>query len=77
MLTKNYDNVSSHDFKSYPKRISARSVNLAKNGRCPLQFMFDAYHFHIETTFDTTDSVKLSKHSSLFLQGMICTVQRW
>ena len=22
--------------------------------------MFDAYHFHMETTFDTTDSVKLS-----------------
>ena len=23
--------------------------------------MFNSYHFHIETTFDTTDSVKLSK----------------
>ena len=51
------------------QRISARSVNpakkfLIKDGRCPPQFMFDAYHFHKETTFDTTDSVKLSKHSS-------------
>ena len=51
------------------QKISARFVNLVKNflikdGHCPPQFMFDAYHFHIETTFDTTDSVKLSKHSS-------------
>ena len=47
------------------QKISARFVNLVKkDGRCPPQFMFDAYHFHIETTFDTTDSVKLSKHSS-------------
>ena len=46
------------------QRLSARSVNLSKDGRCPQQFMFDAYHFHIETTFDTTDSVKLSTHSS-------------
>ena len=28
--------------------------------------MFDAYHFHTEATLDTTDSVKLSKHSSYF-----------
>ena len=51
------------------QRISARSVNLARNfrikdGRCPPQIMSDVYHFHIETTFDTTDSVKLSKDSS-------------
>ena len=47
---------------------SARSVNLAKtfsieDGRCEPQFIFDAYHFHIETTFDTTNFVKLSKHT--------------
>ena len=64
------------------QRISARSVNLAKNfcikdGRCPPQFMFDAYQYHKETNFDTTDSVKLSKHSSLFLQRRIYTVQSW
>ena len=51
------------------QKISARFVNLVKifrikGGRCPPQFIFDAYHFHLETTFDTTDSVKLSKHSS-------------
>ena len=50
------------------QKISARFVNLAKkfwikDGRCPPQFMFDAYHFHIETTLDTTDSVKLSNYS--------------
>ena len=27
--------------------------------------MFDANHFHIEATLETTDSDKLSKHSSL------------
>ena len=79
MLKKNYDNASSQN-EYISQRISARSVNLAENflikdGRCPPQFMVDAYHFHIETTFDTTDSVKLSKHSSSFLQRRIYTVQ--
>ena len=50
------------------QRIPVRSFHLAKNflikdGRCPPQVMFDANHFHIEATFDTTDSDKMSKQS--------------
>ena len=69
MLKKSYDNASSQN-EDISQRISARSVNLAKNFlikdglRSSPQFMVGAYHFHVETTFYTTDSVKLSKHSS-------------
>ena len=67
MLKKNYDNASSQN-EVIAKNISAFRKSsekvLNKDGRCPPQFMFDSYHFHIEITFDTIDSVKLSKHSS-------------
>ena len=51
------------------QRQAVRFLNLAnyfliKDGRCPPQFMFDANHFHIKATLDTTDSDKLPKHSS-------------
>ena len=51
------------------QRLAVRFLNLAnffliKDGCSPPQFMFDAYHFHIEATSETTDSDKLSKHSS-------------
>ena len=51
------------------QKLAVRFLNLAnifliKDGRSRPQFMFDAYHFHIETTLETTDSDKLSKHSS-------------
>ena len=64
------------------QRLAVRFLNLAKNflikdGRCPPQIMFDANHFHIEATLDITDSDKLSKHSSYFLQRRIYTGQRW
>ena len=60
MLKKNYDNATSQN-EVIAKNISPfrKSSENFLNGRCPPQFMFDAYHFHIETTFDTTDSVKL------------------
>ena len=40
------------------------SKHFLKDGRSPPQFMFDANRFHIEATLETTDSDKLSKHSS-------------
>ena len=51
------------------QRQAVRFLNLAKfflikDGHCPPQFMFDAYHFHIEATLDPTDSDKLPKHLS-------------
>ena len=51
------------------QRLAVRFLNLAnifliKDGRSPPQFMFDANHFHIEATLETTDSDKLSQHSS-------------
>ena len=80
MLAKNYGNASSNNgvmattssaFLKFSKKI------LIKDGRCPPQIMFDANHFHIEATLDITDSDKLSKHSSYFLQRRIYTGQRW
>ena len=51
------------------QQISARSLNLAKrflikDGGCPPHIMFDANHFHIQTTFDIADSVEVLKHPS-------------
>ena len=61
---KNYDNASSQNEVIATNISTYRKSIKIEDGRCPPQFMFDAYHFHIETTFDTTDYVKLSKHSS-------------
>ena len=36
----------------------AKNNNALKVGRCPPQYMFDANHFHIEATLDTTDSAE-------------------
>ena len=49
------------------QRLAVRFLNLAnifeiKDGRSPPQFLFDANHFHIEATLDTTDFDNLSKH---------------
>ena len=77
---KNYDNASSNNeviattssaFLKFSKKIL--------NQRWPLSAidMFDAIHFNIEATLDITDSDKLSKHSSYFLQRRIYRVQRW
>ena len=65
MLTKNYDNVSSNN-EVIAKTSSAflKFSKKKKDGRSPPQFMFDANHFHIEATLETTDSDKLSKQSS-------------
>ena len=75
MLTKNDDDLSSKNeviaenistfLQSSKKKFSI------KDGRCPSQFMFDANHFHIETTLDTTNSEKLSKLYCLLLQTNI------
>ena len=45
-----------------------RTFSESKTGRSPPQFtcMFHANHFHIEASLETTDSDKLSKHSSSF-----------
>ena len=47
---------------------SKHFLNQRLPGRSPPQFtcMFHANHFHIEATLETTDSDKLSKHSSTF-----------
>ena len=45
-----------------------------KDCRSPPQFLFDANHFHIEATLDTTDSDNLSKHFSYFLQRKMLVV---
>ena len=72
MLKKNNDNASSQN-EVIAKNISAfrKSREKILNQRWPLfaaVYEFDAYHFQkrtfFVTTFDTTDSVKLSKHSS-------------
>ena len=65
MLTKTYGNVCSNN----EVILAVRFLNLAnifciKDGHSPSQFMFDANHFYIEATLETTDSDKLSKHSS-------------
>ena len=62
--------------------LAVRFLNFAKkilNQRWPLSAtdMFDANYFHIEATLDITDSDKLSKHSSYFLQRRIYAVKSW
>ena len=64
MLTKDYDNVSLNN--EVIAKTSSAFFKLSKhflNQRWP-QFMFDAIQFHIKATLDTSDSDKLSKHSS-------------
>ena len=53
------------------QRLSVRFLNLAnifviKDGPSPPQFLFDANHFHIEATMDTTDFDNLSKKIIFF-----------
>ena len=63
MLTKNYDNVSTNN--EVIVKTSSVLLKFSKHyGRSPPQFLFDANHFHIEATLDTTDFDNLSKHFS-------------
>ena len=67
MLKKNYNNASSQK-EVIAKNISAfrKSSEKIRNQTWLLSaaVYVDAYHFHIGTTFDTTDYVKLSNISS-------------
>ena len=53
------------------QRLAVRFLNLANifciiDGRSPPQFLFDADHFHIEATLDTTDFDNISKKFLIF-----------
>ena len=80
MLTENYYKASSNN--EVIAKTSSAFLKFSKNflnQRWPLSAAdyVDANRFHIEATLDTTDSDKLSKHSSFFffLQRRIYTVQ--
>ena len=60
----------------FKERISACSLNSESKMTAIHQFMIDANHFHIEVSFGTTDSDKLSKHSSNILQRMIYNIPK-
>ena len=82
MLKKNYDNASSQNeviaknisvFRKSREKKYESKMAAVRRSLCLMLTIFTKK----QPLFDTTDTVKSSKHSSQFLQRWIYTIQSW